>query len=349
MKRARRPTQRGFTLVELMISLVLFLVAIAGTLNIAVTMSQAYRDQRNVILTESAVRAPMDFMADAIRNASPGVKTGDVDSVLANGTGCNNWNQSVLYPLPNNGAISVVDNVDAPDELWVTYASGAVVTTLRTPWDKNTTSITVTDASQLSPGDLLLITDTNQGTVVQIDSAAGSVDTVSGVITLVAAACPTTRTYSTGTTLPLVLRVKRARFYVDTLGSVTDGVPTLMMDPDGEGPAQPEPLAENIEDMQVALGVDVNANGGIESTTTDANHQAAGGEWAYSSGTTGLIGSIRAVRITLIARAPNQLVPLVASYQRPNTEDRTDLAPLDTYRRRILTSTIEVRNLTGSP
>ena len=334
----RRQAQRGFTLVELMISLVLFLIAIAGTLNIAVTMSQAYRDQRNVILTESAVRAPMDFMADAIRNASPAVKTGDIDSVLANGTGCNDWNQSAIYPMPYNGGISVVDHTDAPDELWVTYASGAVVTTLRTPWDKDTTSITVTDASQLNPGDLLLITDTTQGTVVQIDSAAGSVDTVSGVVTLDPAACATTRTYSTGTTLPLVLRVKRARFYVDTVGSVTDGVPTLMMDPDGEGPAQPEPLAENIEDMQIALGVDANTNNGIDS-----------GEWAYSSATAGLTGSVRAVRITLIARAPNQLQPLVASYQRPNTEDRTDLAPLDTYRRRVLTSTIEVRNLTGSP
>jgi hypothetical protein len=137
----------------------------------------------------------------------------------------------------------------------------------------------------------------------------------------------------------LVIRVKRARFYVDTAGSVTDGVPTLMMDPDAEGPAPAEPLAENIEDMQVALGVDINNNKAIDDAT----------EWAYSSGTGALTGSIRAVRVTLIARAPNQLQPLIASYLRPAAENRPAATVFDTYRRRVLTSTIEVRNLGGSP
>jgi len=112
-----------------------------------------------------------------------------------------------------------------------------------------------------------------------------------------------------------------------------------MMDPDADGPAPAEPLAENIEDMQVALGVDANANKGIDDP----------GEWAFSSGIGALDGSVRAVRITLIARAPNQLQPLVATYQRPGAEDRPAAATLDTYRRRVLTSTIEVRNIGGSP
>jgi len=62
-----------------------------------------------------------------------------------------------------------------------------------------------------------------------------------------------------------------------------------------------------------------------------------------------LNGQIRAVRVTLIARAPNQLQPLVATYQRPGAEDRPAAVTFDTYRRRVLTSTIEVRNLGGSP
>ena len=325
MKRRARAARRGFTLVELMISLVLFLVAIAGTLDIAVTMSQAYRDQRQVILTESSVRAPMDFIADAIRNASPAVGTGNIQEVLS--SGC------------NIGAITEIDNTTAPDELYLTYASGGVVTSLRSTYDSSTnTSITVTDASQINPGDYLLLTDTNQGTVVQVDSSPSAVDTTTGTISLVAPACAPTLPSGGYVPTNLVIRVKRARFYVDVVGSVTDGVPTLMMDPDADGPAPAEPLAENIEDMQVALGVDVNANKGID---TD--------EWAYSSGTGALAGSIRAVRVTLIARAANQLIPLTATYQRPNTEDRTDVAPLDTYRRRVLTSTVEVRNLAGSP
>jgi type IV pilus assembly protein PilW len=332
-----RRAQRGFTLVELMISLVLFLIAIAGTLNIAVSMSQAYRDERGVILTEASVRAPMDFMADAIRSASPAVPTA---------TGV--WNAGVTPPtyffgtvtetLSSNcykDAIHVVDNTTGPDELYVTYASGGVLTSLHdSGFVSGGTSITVTDASQINPGDYLLISDlATQGILVQVATTAGSVNVATGDITLATPACTPSPTLTFNAT-NLVLRARRAHFYV---GAV-DAVPTLMMDPDADGPAPAEPLAENIEDMQIALGVD-----------TDGDKSVSASEWAFSSGIADLAGSLRAVRITLVARAPNQLNPLTATYQRPNTEDRTDIAPLDTYRRRVLTSTIEVRNLSGSP
>jgi type IV pilus assembly protein PilW len=331
-----RRAQRGFTLVELMISLVLFLVAIAGTLNIAVSMSQAYRDQRGVILTENSVRAPMDFISDAIRNSSPAVSTGaKIIAGLPSGSV-----QETMSSGCKTGAIYTTNSTSAPDELYIVYASGAVVTSLRSAYTAPYTSITVTDASQLNPGDYLLITDTTTGTVVQIGSGSTAVNTATGAITLTSPACTPTNSYAlAGSPPPLVIRVKKARFYVDTAGSVTDGVPTLMMDPDADGPATAEPLAENIEDMQVALGVDVNASGGID----DAS------EWAYSNGTGSLDGNIRAVRVTLIARAPNQLLPLIATYQRPAAEDRPAATTFDTFRRRVLTSTIEIRNLGGSP
>ena len=36
-------------------------------------MTRAFCEQRRVIATEGNVRAPLDYMVDAIRNASPGV------------------------------------------------------------------------------------------------------------------------------------------------------------------------------------------------------------------------------------------------------------------------------------
>ena len=69
-------SQRGFTLVELMISLVLFSFVIAGVLAVAVSMTQGYREQRAAVEAEGAVRLPLDFLVDALRQASPAVSTG---------------------------------------------------------------------------------------------------------------------------------------------------------------------------------------------------------------------------------------------------------------------------------
>lgn len=327
----KRAPQAGFTLIELMISLVLFSFAIAGVLSVGVSMMQAFREQRAVVATETSVRAPMDFISDAIRNASPAITTGTIQDVATCTT----------------GAITVTNSTSGPDEISVVYASGAVVTSLRSTYDGVTnTSITVTEASQILVGDVLLITDSTKGHLVTVTSNPNVGIIGSGAIGLAApGACA--QNLPAGGYLPgsLVIRARRARFYVDVAGTVTDGVPTLMVDmvdysPAKHGPGSPtaEPIAENIEDMQVAVGVDVNGINGIEP-----------GEWEYSAGTGALAGPIRAVRISLIARAPRQLQAGTATFQRPNNEDRVDAAPLDSYRRRVLASTVEIRNLGGSP
>src|SRR4029077_4759553 len=113
-------------------------------LSVAVSMTQAFREQRQVIATETSVRAPMDYIADAIRNASPGIASGTIYDVAT----C------------TNSAISTTDKTTPPDELDIVYATGAVLTSLRTTYDASTnTSITVTDASQILPGDTLLLTN----------------------------------------------------------------------------------------------------------------------------------------------------------------------------------------------
>jgi len=48
--------QRGFTLVELMVSLVIFSIAIAGILSVAVSMANNNREQRYAIAMEDNAR-----------------------------------------------------------------------------------------------------------------------------------------------------------------------------------------------------------------------------------------------------------------------------------------------------
>ncbi|CAN5850620.1 hypothetical protein BH11MYX3_BH11MYX3_03140 [soil metagenome] len=324
MKRRAR-SQAGFTLVELMVSLVMFSLAVGGILAVAVSLTSGYRQQRQAIASEGAVRVPMDYLADAIRQASAGAP-GGINLTDVSGTTC------------TSGAVSVTNGANAPDRLDVIFASGAVVTSTRTILTSSGGSVTVTNTSQLAPNDYVIISDISQGHMFKVTG----VNAATGVITL-GTMCGTLNwpaaDYPAGS---MVIRAQHAEFYVGTV----DTIPTLMMDPDGpQGPLAAEPLAEGVEDMQVALGIDTNG----DSALTDVGAAANDDEWIYnkSGDTLPAGGAIRAVRITLIARA-SAVVTGPSTYLRPAAEDRV-AGSLDAYRRRVLRSTVEVRNTGGSP
>ena len=264
-----RRAQAGFTLVELMISLVLFSIVIAGVLAVASAMAGGFRYQRSTVASESAARNTLDFIADAIRSGSPAVASGNIQVAAAN---C----PAAVEP------IEIVDNTGEPDELTLTFARGSFVTSTRGVYGPSATSLVVEDFDQLARGDTLLITDMQRGVLVTIDEPV-----TSATLSLAEQGCSTLTFPGAGyPARSLVVRATRARFFVATL----DGVPALWMDPDAEGDAAAEPLADGIEDMQVSY---------------DA--------------------AIRAVRITLVART------------KPTDPART------------LSTTVEVRNLEGSP
>lgn len=320
--------QRGFTLVELMISLVLFSFAVAGVLATAVSMSQGFREQRAAMLAEAAVRVPLDYLVEVVRQASPAAPTGNIQDA---GT-CTG---SVLGVLNNQTGAGVTPGWD---RLEVIYAAGAVVTSTLDPYDTTSNVIRVNDASQLIAGDYVVLSNTGQGHLFKLTNVTGNTLTL-------ASACagyiaPTGGKYAAGS---LVIRAQHSIFTIAAI----DGNPTLMMDPDATGSAAAEPLAEGIEDMQIVLGIDSNADGklGVESGTT-ANDD----EWqGNNAGDSALAGTIRAVRITLIARTTSGLIGNISPFLRPAAEDHAASTSGDKFRRRILRSTVEVRNMTGSP
>lgn len=326
-----RRDERGFTLIELMIALTLFSVAIAGILSVAVTVTQGFREQRQAVAAEAAVRAPLDFLADAIRQASPGA--GDPSKVY-------DFNSCV------NGAMSITQNTGAnsSDILDMFYASGGVVTSVTTLFDAGSgTTLKVADSSKLTAGDYVMVTDYSSGMLAKIATVGAC---TSGECTLtLAAKCGGTLVWpAAGFPMgSIVVRAQHARFYISTV----EGVTTLMMDPDGlVNAGTEEPFAEGIEDMQIAVGVDGDGNGALSDTggTGDEWYGNNVGDAAHP--TTG----IRAIRITLIAQTKTALFGTAtasSSFQRPLAEDHAAGA-IDSFRRRVLKTTVELRNTTGS-
>jgi prepilin-type N-terminal cleavage/methylation domain-containing protein len=325
--RGRRHRQGGFTLMELMVSLVIFAFAISGVLAVAVSMVQGFREQRMTVSAEGAVRGALDYISDIVRQASPAAPTGNIQDAktcwigavkLSNGTGLN-----------------------GSDKLDLIYAAGSVVTSSRTAYVAGTTSLDVADATGLAVADTIVISNANQGHFVKITAISTNTLTLEaqcGTIALPAGG------YVAGS---LVVRAARAEFSIADSGDGTS-TPMLWMDPDGDGTAAAEPLAEGVEDMQLALGIDHDNDGGaINEIGTAADDD----DWIYNkSGDTLLTGAIRAVRITLVARTTTAgLAGGTNPFRRPALEDNSAGSTYDNHPRRVLRSIIEIRNMGGSP
>lgn len=329
MRQRRQRPEAGFTLIELMISLVLFSFAIAGVLSVAVSMTQGYREQRAAVEAESSVRVPIDFIVDAIRQSSPGAPSGNIQdaATCSNGALTIENNQT---SLSNNPTVSGWDSLD------VIYASGGVVTSSRTAYASGTTTMDVDDASQLAVGDSIVISDTNQGHLVKITGIAANTLTL-------ATQCSTivlpTSGYPAGS---LVVRAQHAVFTIDSV----DTIPTLMMDPDASGPQTPQPLAEGVEDLQFAIGYDTDGDNQV----TEVGVTAGDDEWQGNvTGDSVLTGSLRALRVSMIARTTSGLIGSAAPFIRPALEDHAAATTGDQFRRRVLKTIVEIRNMGESP
>ena len=107
-------------------------------------------------------------------------------------------------------------------------------------------------------------------------------------------------------------------------------------------------MAEGVEDLEVAVAVDTNADGVV----TEIGAAAGDDEWLGNvSGETipdPLPVSVRAIRITIVARTTKQFTG-INTFKLGAVEDRAANGATDNFRRRTLSTIVEIRNFGGSP
>ena len=128
-------SQRGFSLVELMVAVTLVGVITALSVRLASTVLDAYREQRLALAVERSARASIDLVADAVRNASAGVPTGDArdaagcSEVEVKGSTmscCGGWKaSSSSLPKTSRGTASLSSGMGSPPS--ATWKTPAVV------------------------------------------------------------------------------------------------------------------------------------------------------------------------------------------------------------------------------
>ncbi len=141
VRRRPRVAQAGFTLVELMISLVISSLLVAMIISVYTTMSQSYRIQQQVAEVQQILGAAQDVVTSDLRQAGLAMPQGFA------------WAGNLAQLQP---ALDIIDGTANSDQIRIFYAdptAQAQVTAFATPL----TSVTVDSTDRFVEGDLAII------------------------------------------------------------------------------------------------------------------------------------------------------------------------------------------------
>jgi prepilin-type N-terminal cleavage/methylation domain-containing protein len=321
---------RGFTLVELMVSIALFGLIASGAMMLVISGVRMQSHSARVDVAQSGARAGLDFLTRDLLSASAGMSGGLIT--------INNVQTATIFVTPS------APNTTTPDQLDIymadtNYDFGTVYNTGGVT--AATTSITLDKTSQFTSGQNLLLSNLVNGVqftaggVTPQSSGSGTVG-VSGTglsAGLQSAAYPQYGSY--------VFALRHVTYKIGT--PFPGGTTYLMVNMnDGRGD---QPLAEGIEDFQVALGFDKDGNGTVDDFDNSSDEwigNNSADDWSYATTVTNMT-NLRAVRITLIAVSTSSENGIAGP--RPRAEDHAAATTSDALFRRLIRTEVSVRNL----
>lgn len=340
-------SQRGFSLIELMIAMTIGLIVLAGVGYLYVESRQAFRSMDNLSRMQESARYALDTMARDIRMAGyRGCASSNVDvtnvlnkkgetaynfDVPINGYDAAGAGWSPALPADTGGLadLSILAGTDAII-LRGAFGGGASVTA-HTP---ASAVIKVTEPNDILINDILMATDCNVASVFQVSnhnpaSGFNVVHNIGGKPTpgnLTKDLGPggTAYNFKNGE----VLKMQSKTYFIRNgangraaLWQFDNYKPAV-----GDNPAE---IADGIESMQILYGSDANADGIVESySKADAVP-----DWK----------KVAAVRISLLVTGNDDNI---ASSKQKYTYNGAAVEAGDLRLRQVFTTTISVRNKT---
>lgn len=320
-------TQKGFSLVELMVAVVISLFLIAGVVQVYISNKSTYRFGEAMSRLQENGRFALEYMATEIR--------------MADFWGCANMatvQNNLVTTAPGyidytaGGIIGVDNPTGTPDEITINGAIDRGLT-VQPPYMPNVSAaIFVLEPSGLAIDDVILVSDCLNGDIFQItnlqqgtgaNSGKESAVHNSGTGTIGNLSNNLSKTYK-GDASIYVMNSKR--FTVENNGQ---NVPALFVRENG-GPRQE--LVDHVQDMQILYGEDTNVPGdGVPNRYV-------------TRGAVGDMEAVTAIRIMLLLRSGEDNV-----LDAPQTYSFNGGAPVtaaDRRLRQVYTATINIRNRT---
>ncbi len=321
--------QRGFTLVELLVAMAIASVVGMAGVSLFSTSNWAYKVNEDVAEAQQNGRVSMERLAKDIRTAGFGLP--DPPFSLTIGTGTFTSPITVTTSGGSGGSDSITI-------LGIGYEAGTLSKGAATDCNVGATSKicldSVASANKFFSSDLTtfktsrMFISLNGSTFIQLSNTQSE-----RADKKLALGTPSTldRNYPDGTPVYIIQAVTYSIVTNDASASppCTSANPCLrstdLTELRGIGS---QTLAEDIEDIQFAYGVDADRDGKMDSSTL-SNDPADD-------------SSILAVRATVVAKTRNKDMK-GSTFTRPAIEDHTASAS-DNYRRRTLTKIIKLRN-----
>ena len=315
--RAAGFSEAGFTLVEMMAAFVILFIAMTAAYATFEFQHASFTVQNRVAETQQNLRSAMEVLGRDIMLAGYGIPAA---VNLPAG----------LLPSGDNTirTIDPLNSTTTADQIVLLYTydmdASLPPTTLSANMGAYNNTINVASTNGFANGDYIIVTNGTSADLFQITAAITDNTTLphntSGVNALAShAAFPG---YTVGAT---VSKARFVRYFIDT----TDPAhPTLMLDKMVAG-VSPQPLADDIEDMQFQYGLDTNGDFVVDTT-------------AVNVPTAAQIPQIRQVRVWLSART--RMADRKWQEVRPAMGDRAAGSAADGYRRRTIDVAIDLRN-----
>ena len=366
-----RPLHRimqGVTLIEMMISLTIGLIIIAGIGYIFLGSRQGFRSQDALSRMQEGARTAFEIMDKDIRMAG---FTGCPPNPAASGdinilSSANEWDKNLIgQPLigydKTSGAWSafpagvtgVVGNVLRGDALTVLRADNSQEF-IASSHDTGTSQITLTASHDINQGAILIAAkaDCSRTVVFQKSNTCTITSGSCGDAIVQHGSSSATATYALGSPAGAIdsfdagSRIYRLSAVTYYIRANTDGEPALYRQALGTTTGSPsntaEELIEGVQDMQLLYGIDTNADRAVDSYVT-ADTLTTSANWLTVLG-------IR-VSLLMVSRQDEQGIttePQQYSLDMNGDGDVDDtgetVTPSDRLLRKAFTTTIAVKN-----
>ncbi len=315
--RRQRHPEAGSTLIEIMAALVILTIAMTAVFATFTTQQQSFTAQSRVAEMQQNLRIAADYMFRDLRMAGYGLPDNVAVPAGAN-----------LAGITTIRAIFAVDNTTGPDQVYVLYLFDMDANqppTVNTALMASAGSVTVDNAAGFlsTGGELVLVTDASTADIFLTTSVAGNALSFGGIYGTIGHTL-----YGTGPPASTVAKARFVRYFIDASDPAH---PALMVDRNIPG-QDPQPVADDVEDLQLAYGLDTNGDGVVDQWRNDGGAVLAAAE----------VPQVRQVRLNLLARS--RLPDRGWSETRPALLNRAGGGAADGYRRRAIDVMIDLRN-----
>lgn len=332
--------QRGLSLVELLVAMTVSLILMAGVIQIFSSSKQTYRSQEANSRIQESGRAALTLLQRDIRpagfrgctsrkNITPSVRAQSLTINPANITGYEEGSSSNTPPAALGTLTSGTDviTIQGADECSSSIVKSMGATTAAVAIRAVPGASPATDACNLKPNDIVLVSDCNSADIFKITLITNGTGGAGGVISTrdlrhfgsTNTSAQLSKAYSIGSD---VMGFKSFTYYI---ANGAGGTPSLWRYDNTKSSAQE--LVANVANMQIEYGIDTSGN---ESPNfyVDADNV---GNW----------NSVIAVRVSLLVQTPgDNLTPQAQTY----FYNHSSTTAGDKRLYRVFTSTIMLRN-----